>query len=118
MASEVAITAIALMGIAFLWYSNEVTKRSGPLWGNFFFVVANLFFLADFGIMDTYFQSEGFFAQQDVVMVGLFSVVFYGMFFIVMLWIVNLIITFVQSLGKRDEKIDRVEKIGSGYGPQ
>lgn len=117
MASEVAITAIALMGLGFLWYSNEVTKRTGALWGNFFFVLACLFFLADFGVMDIYFQSEGLYDQQDLVSSGLFTVVFYTMFVIVFLWFVNLILTYVQSLQKKGDS-ERVEKVGSKYGPQ
>lgn len=116
MASEYTVVAIAIMGVAFLWYSNECTKRGSLLWGQAFQTLAFLFFLVDFTVMAMLFRADTYFDLEDLVMAGLFYVTFIFMWVLVMFWIVSFVLNLLSTLKK--PKLESINKTGgNNYGP-
>jgi hypothetical protein len=115
MAAEQTVIGIALFAVAFLWYSNECVKRGSLLWGQAFQVLAFLLILADFPIMAQLMKAEGYFDIEDLLMEGLWYVVFIFMWVLVLFWIVSFVLNLLGTLRKpKFEKADQVG--GNKYG--
>lgn len=116
MASEQAIVGISLLAVAFLWYSNELVKRGNLLWAQAFQMFSFMFMLVDFTVMVQIFRSESFFEMENLVFQSLWQLIWIVMWVLLGLWMFDLCVKFVGSLGKprENEKIERIG--GNRYG--
>jgi len=116
MASEYTPVALAIIGVAFLWYSNELTKRNSFLWAQAFQIISFLFILANFGVMNQLYRADTYYDLEDLITVSLFSMIFWVMWIIMLLWILSIFISFLSGLGNPKRK--NIKKLGGNeYGP-
>jgi hypothetical protein len=117
MASEQSVVALAIFAASFLWYSSQLSNRGSFMWAQVFQILCFMFVLTDLTVLTQLFRADAFFDMEDLMMNGLFTVVMWLLWGIVLLWIFSLIFDMLTSWGK--PKMEKTKRVGGNtYGPQ